>query len=1022
MKKGTDKMASNLRLRLMTSTFAIGAAAFAAAPAYAQPEDDTTEPGVTAQPTEEDVDNQEGETITVTGSRIQRRDLTSTSPLAVVQDEEFRLSGATNVEQVLNTLPQVIPGSTGFDNNPGGGVATLQLRGLGPERTLVLVNGRRYLYYDVAQIVDLNTIPQFLIESVDVVTGGASAVYGSDALAGVVNFRLRNDLQGVELGAHYGLTDRGDGRRYGANIAIGASLDDNRGNVVAFAEYYNRGSIFADKRTFSTFSFNQASGIDVCVNPSTIDPVYGFGTSTGGIIQSGANAGGCATAGSIPGFSRAGSSTTETARINYAGGGALGGANFNAPNIFGDRIFTPGNASRTRVGTDQFNFAPDNYLMVPQERWLMGSYGEYEVSENVTAFVELTFVNNRVLNELAPSPVTGFFNINVAQACTFISPADCARFQQQDANETAANAADNDPTTPGVQTLPNDPGVVQSFVQRRILETGSRIQLDERNAFRILGGVRGEIAENLNYEAYYFYSRTRNSQNQSGNISRSAFQAGLDGTGTPINIFGPGSLTPEQVAAISVPTSNSDISVLEVASASINGVLGNLGLGADDIGFAVGVEYRDVSSQYIPDFALGSGDIIGFNAGAATGGDYNVKEVFGELRIPLLQDQPFFHRLELNGAARYSDYSLEAVGGATTYAGGVEWAPVRDITFRGQYQRAIRAPNVDELFGGQSVGFPPATDPCAQAAAATDAARRAVCIATGVPAASVGNSGLQLNAQIEGLFGGNPALEEETAETWTAGVVIRPSFIPRLNITLDGYDIEIEGVVDELGGGLANTLDLCYNVIQDASSIYCQAVNRNPAGIISGDEFVVTVLNANIGRLTTRGVDLSVDYSLPLGGFGLFGAESQLNFFFLGTYVDEFNITPLADLPDQINECAGRFGTLACAEPTPEFKWSTRLTYVDGPFTLTGRWRHVGEVTDDDDSTFYTVEELDAVDYFDLAIAFDVSDEFTLNMGINNLLDKQPQIIGTNQQQSNTYPNTYDVLGRDFFISGNFRF
>jgi outer membrane receptor protein involved in Fe transport len=706
---------------------------------------------------------------------------------------------------------------------------------------------------------------------VDVVTGGASAVYGSDALAGVVNFRLRTDLNGVETGAHYALTDRGDGRRYGGNIAIGASLDDNRGNVVAFAEYFNRGSIFANKRRYSTFSFGQASGIDVCVNPATIDPTFGFGTSTGQIIQSGANAGGCATAGSVPGFARAGSSTTETARINYAGGGALGGANFNAPNIFGDRLFANTGVSRTRVGTDQFNFAPANYLMVPQERWLLGSYGEYELSDSVTAFVELTFVNNRVLNELAPSPVTGFFNINVAQACGFISAADCARFQQQDANETAANAADNNPTMPGVQTLPDDPGVVQSFVQRRILETGSRIQLDERNAFRALAGLRGEIVDDLNYEAYYFYSRTRNSQNQSGNISRSAFQAGLDGTGTPINIFGPGSLTAAQVAAISVPTSNSDISVLEVASASINGLLGNLGMGGDDIGFAIGAEYRDVSSQFIPDFALGSGDIIGFNAGAATGGDYNVKEVFAELRIPLIQDRPFFHRLELNGAARYSDYSLEAVGGVTTYAAGAEFAPVRDITFRGQYQKAIRAPNVDELFGGQSVGFPPATDPCSQAAAATNAAVRAVCIATGVPAGSVGNPGLQLNSQIEGLFGGNPDLEEETAETWTAGVVIRPTFIPRLNVTIDAYDVEIEGVIDELGGGLANTLDLCYNVIQDANSIYCQAVNRNPAGIISGDQFVVTVLNANIGRLTTRGVDLQVDYSLPLDGFGSSG-------------------------------------------------------------------------------------------------------------------------------------------------------
>ena len=280
---------------------------------------------------------------------------------------------------------------------------------------------------------------------------------------------------------------------------------------------------------------------------------------------------------------------------------------------------------------------------------------------------------------------------------------------------------------------------------------------------------------------------------------------------------------------------------------------------------------------------------------------------------------------------------------------------------------------------------------------------------------------MQINSQIEGLFGGNPLLEQETAETWTAGVVIRPSFIPRLNITIDHYDIEIEGVISVLGGGLNNVLNLCYNVIQDASSIYCQAVNRNPGGIISGDDFSVQVLNANIGRLTTRGIDLTVDYTLPLS-FGLFTNESQLNFFFLGTYVDEFNITPVADLPDQINECAGRFGILACGEPTPEYKWSSRLSFIDGPFTLSGRWRHVGSVRDDDDATFYTVEEVEAIDYFDLSVAFEVSDEFTLTMGVNNILDTQPQLIGTNAQQSNTWPNTYDVLGRDFFISTNFRF
>ena len=978
------KMQSTLRQRLLASTLIFGAAAFAS-PAWAQPTDEDIQENAAsgeADPTGS-ADGDDDNPIRVTGTRIQRRDLGSTSPLAVVQDEEFQLSGATNVEQVINTLPQVVPGSTGFNNNPGGGVATLQLRGLGATRSLVLVNGRRWMYYDTNQLVDLNTIPQFLIDSVDVVTGGASAVYGSDALAGVVNFRLQNDLEGFQAGATYSITEEGDGRRYGAHIAVGSSLADGRGNVTAFAEYYNRGTIFQGDREFSRFTQQENAAVTA--------------------------------------FTPGGSSTTETTRFQY-----FGGANSNVPAaqqaLLHNRYFIGGN-SRLRVGTDLYNYAPGNYLMVPQERWLLGGYGEYEIAEHVTAFTEVSFINNRVANELAPTPVTGFFNVNIAQACTFLTPADCARLQQADAAETAANAADNNPNVAGVQTLPNDPGVINTFIQRRITETGARNALDERNAFRALGGVRGPITDDLNYEAYYFFSRTRNAQIQEGNISRQAFQAGLNGTGTPLNIFAPGAIQGDALDAISVPTQNSDIANLQVASASVNGLLGNTGFGnADDIGFAVGGEWRSVSARFIPDQALGSGDIIGFNAGAPTAGGYNVAEVFGELRIPLVADVPGFHRLEINGAARYSDYSLEAVGGVWTYAAGAEWAPIPDITFRGQYQRAIRAPNVDDLFQGSSVGFPAATDPCAQAAAATNATVRALCIATGVPAAQVGNANLQINPQIPGIFGGNPDLEEERANTWTVGAVIRPSFIPRLNITIDGYDIEIDNVISTLGGGAANILNLCYNVVQNASSEYCQAINRNSAGIISGEQFSIEVLNANISRLTTRGIDLTVDYSQPLGFSMIGGEESRLNFFFLGTYVDEFNITAVADLPDDINECAGRFGVLACGEPTPRYKWSSRLSFIDGPMTLTGRWRHIGAVRDDDDDTDYLVETIGATDYFDLAFAFDVSDGLRLTMGVNNLLDTGPEVLGLNQEQANTWPNTYEVIGRDFFISANLRF
>lgn len=977
-------MASTFRRRLLTSTLVIGAAGFAS-PAWAQPADQdgaSADPSVTsAQPEEE------GQVTTVTGSRIQRRDLTSTSPVTVVAQEEFTLSGSTNVEQVINTLPQVVPGATSFSNNPGGGVATLNLRGLGSQRNLVLVNGRRYIFFDTGQVVDLNTIPAFLVGSVDIVTGGASAVYGSDALAGVINFRLRSDLDGIIAGAQYGITGDGDGRRYSAYVAMGTEFADNRGHIAIYAEYSNRGSIFQGSRDFSRNALGDGA--------TSLIPLGSAGTPNGRIVAVGTAAAPAAQIG---------------AGTNYVGGGAY----FAAPG-----------ASVPYVGAQHsYNYAPSNFLMVPQERWSLGGYGEYEISEGITAFAEVNFINNRVENELAATPLTQNVDFNVAQTCTRVSAADCQQIQTIAARQQAAQAA----SAGGNSAFPAytagtgqfgalQPGFVRLQVNSRFVQIANRNVSDDRNAFRVLAGFKGDLNEDLSYEAYYMYSRTRNASIQEGNVSRSNFTR-LAGNGT-CNPFGLNQYSQACITGVSILAQNTDISTLQVAQASISGRLFQFGTATEPVAFAAGVEWREMEGQFIPDTALQSGDVVGFNAGQSTEGDYNVKEVFGELRIPIVEED-FIYRLELNAAGRYSDYSLANVGGVETYAAGFRFAPIRDIEFRGQYQRSVRAPNVGELFGGQSVGFPPATDPCSLPSAATNATIRAVCVATGVPNASVGQAFLQPNAQIQGAFGGNPNLQEEVSDTWTYGVVLRPSFIPRLNITVDYYDIEIESAIATAGGGVNGILNLCYNVIQDATSPICQLISRDTQGIISGPPFVVTAGNANLASLATSGIDVQVDYNMPLN-FSLAGnGDSRLNFFFLLNYSDENDFVPTVGVPTTI-ECAGRFG-LNCGNPTPEWKWSSRLSWIDGPVTTSLRWRHVGSVTDDDDATDFIVEEIDAYDLIDLAVSFDVSDNLTLNMGVNNLFDTQPPIIGSNQEQANTYPGVYDVLGRDFFVSAQFRF
>lgn len=981
---------------LLAGTFMAGAVF--AAPAYAQ-DAETAEAAA-----------QDESFIVVTGSRIQQRNVETAAPVAVVAAEEFKLSGTVNVENVLNALPQVIPGTTAFSNNPGNGAATLNLRGLGATRTLVLVNGRRWVSFDTSQVVDLNTIPQFLIESVDVVTGGASAVYGSDALAGVVNFRLKK-VEGLEMGGQYGITERGDGARYQMYGAIGTSFDDGRGSATVYGEYFNRKSIFQGDRAFSEFALG---------GESFGDPLQQFGSSTLPTTR-------------LNGSPRVG--IVPDADCEIAGQCLPLASGL----VIDDAIFDTPGVGRPRAG-DTYNYAPVNYLQIPQERYLLGGYADYEFSDGHRAYTEVTYVNNRVAQELAATPVTGTFNIDIATVSQFLSPAIIAELNTLDQREAAASAAR---VANGLAPLPTAQlGVVSAAIQRRVEETGSRNTLDERNAFRVLAGVTGKITDNLNYDAYYSYARTRNANIQAGNISRSAFQAGLDGTGTPINIFGYNTLTPEMVDAISIQAQNGDISTVEVAAGTVSGFLGDLGWGGGEIGFAVGAEYRRVAAQFIPDTALSSGDVIGFNAGTPTAGAYNVKEIFAEVNVPVFETDGG-QRLELTGAARYSDYSLARVGSVWTYAGGAEFTVTDGVMLRGQYQRAVRAPNVAELFGGLAIGFPGTVDPCGNADFIADnAGAAAICSAHGVPTGNIGNASVvQLNAQIPALFGGNPNLGEETGTSWTVGAVFQPAFVPGLTITADYFNIKVDDYVALAGGSLQGLMNLCYSG-GNANSFECQSFIgiRNADGAIDVDAppLVPTV---NAAKQVVSGIDLQVLYntSLPFSLLTDTG-ESRFDLNFNGTWTEANDFTPVVGRPD-VDECAGRFGG-NCGQPIASFKWASRFSWVDGPLTMSVQWTHLSGVDDADDAVDYAafngIERIGAYDLFDLSLSFEASENVTFSMGVNNIFDTLPGtpqfngievsnrpnslLLGDNQEQANTYPSVYDVLGRDFFASIAFSF
>jgi iron complex outermembrane recepter protein len=930
------------------------------------------------------------EEVVVTGSRIARTGVEEVSSTIIVGGDEFALSGAMNVETVLNSLPQVVAATTENSNNPGGGVATVNLRNIGTQRTLVLVNGRRYLTYNPDGVVDLNTVPVALIDRVDLVTGGRSAVYGSDAIAGVVNFVLKRDFEGVEVNGTYRVDEKGDAARNEVSATMGGNFADGRGNVVVNVGYLQRDELTADKRKFTEVSFSQG------------------------------------TDGLFPG----GSSLIPELRLRVAGlNSGLG-----LPGL--DVKFAPdGSANEYNSATDLFNFAPDNYIIVPQERWIANAIARYEINDHVRPYLEAGVVNNRVDAQLAATPIGNTTPGMAARGGLRLHA--YSPFLSADV-QSALQAIDATDSTPG------DGYVDAASWGLRLNGVGPRQVLDDRNAYRVVAGVEGDIVGDWTYDAYYLFGRTRNTQTQNGNVAISRFLAGTatqfsngtttqalpfnqpglpnGGAGTlvcapgaaadcvPINIYGDGNFTAEAAAYLSINTLNAFEAETTVASAAVSN--GNLwDLGAGPMGVALGAEYRREKASFTPDQFLSSGDVAGFNAGQSTRGSYDLTEVFGEVVVPLLRDAPLARLVEANAAIRYSDYS-NAVGGVTTYAAGLVWAPIDDVKFRGQFQRAIRGPSVNELFQGRTVSFDGAVDPCQSAAAASPGSLRDTCIATGVPAALVGTNFSSGSTSFPGTRGGNEDLFEESSDTYTIGLILQPSALPGFSASVDYYNIEIDDVIARVG--TQNIVELCY--LRGATS-FCDQIVRD-----AGGEFQSFLdLNQNAAARKTDGVDVSLAYRMDLG-FGVFGDQSSLSFQMFGTYVLNNDYFPVVG-SDLVNKCAGTFGR-NCTVPDPEWRHSLRTTWSSGPLDVSLLWRHLGSVKDDDPSvTYVNAEKVDAESYFDMTFRYALNDSSNVSLGIINVLDnKTPTPLASNQQggsgqQSNTYPGAYDVVGRSMFVS-----
>jgi len=938
------------------------------------------------------------ESIIVTGSRIARPDLEAPSPVTTVSSEQFDLTGTVTVETLLNELPQLIPGNTRTSNNQGGeDFSTLDLRGLGPERTLILVDGERVPASSTSGVVDIGTIPAGLISRVDVVTGGASAVYGSDAIAGVVNFVLKDDYQGLELTSQYGLSEEGDGATFNVQGLIGGNFAEGRGNMTFFASYFTRDAVSQNDRDItrlaSVLVYNDAGTDDEAddqirvakhlelISGSNNDYLYasgGSGTPPWGSISSN-SANPFRLLSTNPATSaRFGSANTDcnpaTAGVAVNGGNlSFNDANQLTPSATGGLCAF---ADRS-TGSSRYNFNPVNFLVTPYRRFTLASTARYEINDNITLKTVANYTDSEQTVNLAPTPATGI----VVPYNSPLIPADLA----------AALASRANPTAPFTMA-------------RRFSETGPREGIYNSKTATLRGTLSGSLTEKFRWDATVSYGNTSATVYANGNINLTAVKQGLNGCPTgalpgcvPINIFGANTLTPTMLNFVRINTKETREFEQVRAAANITGDLFELPGGP--VAVALGVEARTDRGNALVDDAQRTGNIYGFNAVQDQKGSITVKEAYGELRIPVITDTPFFYDLSIEAGARYSDYST--IGGLFNWKVGGQWAPTSWVKFRGIYNKAARAPSVVELFQNGDQGFPSYTDPCNQVGRTAQAL--AICQRQ-APAVDFAGF-IQNNSQVQAFAFGNDALSEEKAETFTVGTVLTPDVgLGRFSATVDYYDIKIDNLIAAFGAGFF--LNGCY-VQNDPEA--CARINRNTA---TGQIDAVNTATGNQGTRKTSGVDIGLNWVLPLEEIGLGGGRLRFNEVF--TWVNHY----LLDTTEFAGKSSGGAGGAV-----PEFKSTLTVGYDTDSFTAQVRWNYLSSV--EEDWGLALNPKTPALSYFDLSLSQKIGDNFQLTGVVQNALGAKPKRTPNGFNDQGGVDTTWYgplILGRTFSLSAKAKF
>lgn len=932
-----------------------------------------------------------GEDIVVTGSRISQPGATSASPIVSVSPDLFKQTAAVTLEDSLNRLPQLVP-ARGATSNDGltGGITTLDLRGLGSNRTLVLMDSRRLPAATPLGAVDINNVPTALIKSVEILTGGASAAYGSDAIAGVVNFKLDHTFKGVQLDLQSGVTERGDGFQAQGALTLGGSFDDGRGHAQLAISYARRDGVPNSSRWFSQIVRPSSSISTGSYNPdalnlptqAAVNSVFGnYGVAAGAVART-------------AGFSFNGDNTLfsyQTNAFNYRGGGA-------------DLIVSPNSI--------RYNSSGIVGLTIPFER--VGAYAhvDYDISDGLNLYGELNYAYSKSSAYYAPA----FTTISVPLANPFI-PADLRTIL---ASRTNAGAPIS--------------------VTRRFSEVGFRIADTTTNNFQARLGLTGNLGvRDWTFDLFGSYGRSDQTERDLNGISASALAtlvAAPDGGQSlcagGLNLFGPRTNTAcsSYIRRNTLRSSTSDQKVVE---ATVQGSLFTLPAG--DVRFAVGADYRSDSFSFVPDGALQSGDVITFSSGAIRPvvGEVSAKEVYAELSAPILADLPLIKKLTLGGGYRYSSYNV--AGSIHSYRGEANWEVFDALRLRGGYSRSVRSPSISELFSpngptSPSIGTPGAAgqgDPCdirsAYRTGANAASVRSLCLAQGVPSTIIDSytfNSIQLTEG--GLTGGNINLKPEIGDTYTVGGVLTPNFgtalLSRLTLSVDYYNIKISGAVSTVPG--ATAIQRCYNLTganasYSPTNVYCGLFGRSAT---TGQINAISLFNLNLGSIETAGIDFGLNWVSNLDNAGIAGG-GQIGVNIAATRLLNYKIQLLPG--ENTTDYVGTAGQ--SAQAFPKWKASANLSYSTGPATFNLQYRYVDAMVDSSVAGLSTTAGFEISDrnYFDFGVALKVGERMNFRIGVNNFTDEQPPIIPT-FDQSNTLPTVYDVMGRSYYVGVTTRF